>query len=553
MRYAVIVKKHILEPASKPALSASLSAVLGARQEQILTMLDRGPLTIEADLSRAEARALCERLIKRSIPAQIFDELGTEDLDVGSSLVTSSPPIASPAKTPPKVSLFEDDEILEALEGLDFGASAPVDASTAPPSQDEPAPVQTNAWGQVLGGWSAPSVEPAPAPAPREVERPATSNSGGWASLGFGGSAPLEERDAPAPTPQPKPSLNPTPPAVSPSAPLGFGAEPVIASKPPTSPQPQTPPSPKPVTPVAPPVEVRRPDRFDGGAITDAFAGPDEGARPPYVPQGYDGRPPHSAEIAFGLSVLAPGAGQVYNGDAEKALSFGAWFFLVMPWIKSAKEARARAERIATYYAPRPADGSLGKALRYAGIWYLCVILTLSFFGWGISELIERMSPKQEVKVVPLVVVADGVKNATFHVKKAVEASWASLDDAEAEWREAQMSDEERAERLFLISLPECKMNSFVVCASSMKRVTQLNARHPYAFKIQVWAQLRQRTAEALPMPEVQGYQSILDYENKVDLGQQPSPSPSDMGEDVADLLDAGDLGRPSLAPNDQD
>ena len=115
------------------------------------------------------------------------------------------------------------------------------------------------------------------------------------------------------------------------------------------------------------------------------------------------------------------------------------------------------------------------------------------------------------------------------------------------------MSDEERAERLFLISLPECKMNSFVVCASSMKRVTQLNARHPYAFKIQVWAQLRQRTAEALPMPEVQGYQSILDYENKVDLGQQTSPSSSDMGEDVADLLDAGDLGRPSLAPNDQD
>ena len=70
MRYAVIVKKHILEPGSKPALSASLSAVLGARQEQILTMLDRGPLTIEADLSRAEARALCDRLIKRAIPAQ---------------------------------------------------------------------------------------------------------------------------------------------------------------------------------------------------------------------------------------------------------------------------------------------------------------------------------------------------------------------------------------------------------------------------------------------------------------------------------------------------
>lgn len=115
------------------------------------------------------------------------------------------------------------------------------------------------------------------------------------------------------------------------------------------------------------------------------------------------------------------------------------------------------------------------------------------------------------------------------------------------------MSDEERAERLFLISLPECKMNNFVVCASSMKRVTQLNSRHPYAFKVQVWAQLRQRTVEPVPMPEIQGYQSILDYENKVDLGPAPEPASLDMGADAADLIDAGDLGRPSPALDAQD
>lgn len=569
MRYAVIVKKHIQEPGSKPALAASLSAVLGARQEQILAMLDRGPLTIEADLSRAEARALCDRLLKRAIPAQIFDELGAEDLDVSASPPAATPvSVASPTlqaapKAPPKVSLFEDDEILEALEGLELGLG---DASP-PPVEPTPEP-SANAWGQVLGGWSAPEVEtPASVPAPTPSvasaqERPASATSGGWASLGFGGSAPLEEGVEPAPTLSLTPAPTrpePTPP--TPSAPLGFGAEPVQQpSSPATAPKaPPEPISAPPLSAAAGPVQsspaepARRPDRFDGGAITDAFTGPDEDARPPYMPQGYDGRPPHSAEIAFGLSVLAPGAGQIYNGDNDKALGFGTWFFLVMPWIKSAKEARARAERIATYYAPRPEDGSLGRALRYAGIWYLCVTLTLSFFGWGISSLVERMNPKQEVKIVPLVVVANGVRNASFNVKKAVEASWADLDEAEAQWKEAQMSDEERAERLFLISLPECKMNNFVVCASSMKRVTQLNSRHPYAFKVQVWAQLRQRTVEPVPMPEIQGYQSILDYENKVDLGPAPEPASLDMGADAADLIDAGDLGRPSPALDAQD
>lgn len=501
MRYAVIVKKHIEAPGLKASLAQRLAPVMGARAEQIEVLLARGPLTIEADMSRAEARALCERLVRGQIPAQIFDELGEEDL----KLPEVAPAAIAPAAAPKRVSLFEDDEILSALDELDLGHEA-VNIGHEP----EP-PVSLGAWDQVLG--RSPAASPASSPVvdePVVTPAPSAHVSGGWAALGFGEVEAAASTPTPATPPKPAPVQAPA---------MSFGAEP-LAPEPAPAPKPTPAPLPS-FTPTPPTAEERatiaQARRFDGGTISDAFSPDQEPA--PYRPSGYNDRPPHSPEIAFGLAVLAPGAGHVYNGDHDAAMKAASWFFLIKPWIDSARSARLNAEKIAAYERAQPDDGSLLKAIKHAGIWYGAVAVIVGFFSWSLSALYQRVNKEEPKPVISSLVVADAARIASGYTAAAVASAWGELDKAEAQWREDQMSDDERAERLFLVSLPECRLNNFDVCAASMKRVSEINPQHPYAIKLQVWASLSANTRERVPMPEIPGYQDILEYEERAGQG----------------------------------
>ena len=633
MRYAVIIKKHLLEPDHLTPLAARLSSTLHAPAAQIEALLMRGPLTIEADLSSGEARALCARLARQGVQAQIIDELGAELHDAmapAAQAAQASPqPLATldapkplhqvhPSASKPAVktvALFDEDELEGALSGLlDDAFSAPAQApasspaspasaaSSASPASTAAAPASAlaptsphalmGAWGQVLGLPSSPQLA-ADTTAAAWPEADVTAVDGVdvarlvWSGadpdqtdpLGSDPFAQARPPQAPAPGPAPAaraqtagwealwttPALEPLPePAqqkatptsaptsglhLAPAPVLDFGAQPLHEAPAQAAPRadsswsggsasgaslsaPGAPASSRQAT--LPELASRR---FDGEALTTAFGGDQDQDQPPYMPKGYDGRPPHSPEIAFALGVIAPGAGHVYNGDDAKALHVGAFFFLIKPWVMSARQARARARRIASYHSPRPQDGSLARAIRYAALWYGVVALIVSFFGWSASVIYARLNPVEPPPApVDLALVARAVGYALVARSQAVHDADRARHEAQVQWRQAQMSDEERAERLFLVSLPECQMNNIDVCVESMKRVTQLNPRHPYAFKLQVWASMRQRTSELVPMPEIPGYQSILDYEDarakmsdgELDRGSQPQPQLAD-------------------------
>ena len=58
------------------ALAQLMAPDLRLPVAQVQAMLVRGAVTVDADLLENEARALCERLTRRNIPAQVLDLAG---------------------------------------------------------------------------------------------------------------------------------------------------------------------------------------------------------------------------------------------------------------------------------------------------------------------------------------------------------------------------------------------------------------------------------------------------------------------------------------------
>ncbi len=68
----------------------------------------------------------------------------------------------------------------------------------------------------------------------------------------------------------------------------------------------------------------------------------------------------HSPLIAALLSLLIPGAGQIYNGQAKKGIAYLLGFWLIFPWLFGIKDAYANAKEIARYkLVPRYKPGSV--------------------------------------------------------------------------------------------------------------------------------------------------------------------------------------------------
>jgi flagellar biosynthesis regulator FlaF len=255
-------------------------------------------------------------------------------------------------------------------------------------------------------------------------------------------------------------------------------------------------------------------EKFEGSRLSHALI-QDRAERPPYAPKGYDPLPEHVPLIGAVLSALAPGAGQVFNGQDERAVQYGLKFLLIRPWVESVRQAQSYGERIRTYYAPRPAAGSFWRALRYLVVFWAVIIsvgICLSWLGQGLWETVQiRRHEAYQIEV------ADVIEQSVRTVQNArVDALTAVLEAAQEATPDSEfiMSDEERARRLYIIGHEYCRRNDFRLCHEIMGRVIALQGSSRNAFRLQAWASVRmQNSREREPMPDVGEVPTLAQFE----------------------------------------
>lgn len=249
--------------------------------------------------------------------------------------------------------------------------------------------------------------------------------------------------------------------------------------------------------------------------MTAALTGASDKDQPPFKPTGFDPDPPHMSALAAGLSVIAPGAGQIFNGDDEEALGYGLTFFLIKPWVESVRDARRRGEKIATYWLERPPDGALLRSLRYVLLWWVCVgavvamLVGLGNWGWEVYSREPVVDLTDQQIATAMTDAHTGVGFARIEALRAL--SEAQLDVPSKRFT---MTDEERAERLFLIGYQHCDNHNFGACERIMRRVATLSKGNVRAFRLQAWASAAQ-SGNVGKFPEVPDVPTLSDFETE--------------------------------------
>ncbi len=246
-------------------------------------------------------------------------------------------------------------------------------------------------------------------------------------------------------------------------------------------------------------------DDFNSTRMTEALTETAGSADKPYKPDSFDDRPTHIPALAALLSAIAPGAGQIYNGQSDKGWEYGWRALLVLPWFEGIRQAYRRAEAIRTYEAPPPDEGSLKRALLHVPLW--CGgVASLVLLSLGSLRLVQSLrEPPDTPSTESARAVGAAIGSAEFELQRArIRARSKAIDNREPEKQRFTMSDNKRAQRLFRIGYKHCRALKYEMCASSMKRVSQLSdpLRHK-AISLQAWAS-SQRNADLprKPMPD---------------------------------------------------
>jgi len=453
---------------------------------QVVPLLARGPMTIEADLSQEEAERLQERLSALGVPARILnaDDEGDPLPQRVAPKKRTSTALGLPIPAPPAPKKRSS-----TVAGSPLGLGAPKTsppAAVAPVDQDDSDEDDgdENGWGRVFDEADHLDI-------PELFESHSDSASA------------------------------PKSPQVDPGEvlPGAFGAEPappeIMAKDAQIAPpaRPADPPLKIPASPGGwdvlrepePKINVAR--GFDATQMSDALRG-DEA--PPYAPDGFDDRVEHIPALAALLSALAPGAGQIYNGEEERVRPICKKAILIKPWVESVGQAREQGEKISGYWAPWPKAGALKRALRHLMVCWVLGALVFGGLGWA-GMAVFRVVTEPEVPTIAEVDPAPALQRARDVVSQAGQRA------AEAE-REREkrftMSDAERAERLFRQGYSYCTAGRYRTCASAMKRVSELSPQlRRKAFRLQAWAEIRQSSDRDAPMPDVGPVESLSEYE----------------------------------------
>ena len=525
--FAVIVEPHRWERSTEE-LARLLEPVIGVSSPVLVSLLLRGPVTVETDLTHLGAQNLANRLVAMGLPASV---------DAPEDVTLQDVPIPVPTPQPQPSNPMHVEDMLAGLGIVDIeiADNLTVDAHFSAPTIEtkvEQAPV------------TQPGVSTKPArrntsmlgsmPTTKDVgaAKP-DAESAGWGAL-------FPDLDAGDPTIQLKPEpktleLSPSQPGgppkpvslfeddVSVELPLrGFGVDVQPPSRvviprenhadsgPVTAPF-GDPPAVNP-RPIAPLVDAPEPPSATAvRPLVDAFSGQED--RPPYSPTGFDDRAPHLPQLAMALSILAPGAGQIYNGDDDVALDYGLKFLTIKPWVESVKYAKRRAERIQDFWIPWPKPGSLVGALRYLLFFWIAVGSIVGILTFIVSTALERRLPEETGPTDADRKIA--FRDAHVGVVAARIAALDAMSEASEDQRESEfiLTDVERSARIFTVGYDYCQKNDFLRCEELMKRAYLLNRSESRAVRLQAWASLQARAPDGTKMPDVGEVEPLSEFE----------------------------------------
>lgn len=502
---------------SLDALARLLAPVTRTRPDMLKTLLARGPVTLESDLTPSEARNLSARLEAMGVPCEISGAepdlartiADNPDIDAMlNELGIATIEVAEDAELFAEVDRRHTENVAPTQNSkLWAQAAEPRQSSPEPPSHadEQPAAARTLLGGfqsfdhdvqAVLKkarsedkspGWNQlfPDLDSSEEPAAPHKADPTPS---GARTLDVEGLEELLEKDTRPETTKP-PEKRPAPNAghVSPAAP-------------------------KPAKLEESPDILRRDDAVAAARLSRAFL--DSERKPPYAPSGFDPRPEHPPGIAALFSVIAPGAGQIFNGDDEDALTYAWQAVVLVPWYWSVRDAHRKAEKIRDYWAPRPEAGTTIRALKYTFAWWVAAASVVFMIGW-FSTTIYDVVTRPALEGVTEADVTRAFDDAKLFVTEARVDGLDALASAQvnAPRKQFTMDDEERAERLFRIGYSRCTAGQFAACQSAMKKVTALDKSHRRAFRLQTWASTQHRTPDGSPMPDVGEIEPLSEFE----------------------------------------
>ncbi|MFW5967394.1 MAG: hypothetical protein ACOCV2_07745 [Persicimonas sp.] len=468
-------------------LARAIKPVSGHDPRQVLPLLARGPMTLEADLSLEEARGFLERLDKLSVPTRVVDEEGEVVARCSGGGSDQSKQAAKPSVEGERAKPTANDSVREPDPVADADSESPEDGDedwsgflTDIDSTFGAEPVDSNEKPEPSPGATPPPQPPSPGP--------------------------------PAATPSLTNSPTSTSSEFSPDEPTGdsMGAQHDAGG-------------------------------FDAGRMAAAFEASEE-AGPPYRPDGFDDSFEHVPAVAALLSLFAPGAGQVYNGQGDRAPDYAWRFIWLKPWYESVRQAYEHAEKIRTYWAPRPDSGSFVAALRFFLVFWVIVGPLAAGLIWSGTMALDSIEWSDE----PEITEAD--------VESAVDRAYGRVDDAHLEALDGvsgaiaspdedhqrfTMSDEERSERLFRRGIGFCEQGEYGACQDAMKKVADLNPRlRRYAFRLQTWASVNEETGGGEPMPEFESVETLAEYEK----ARQEADSKEELVEEFDEVDDPDEI-----------
>jgi len=458
-------------------LASRLANVTGMSAGPIEQALNRGPMTVDADLRRDEAEQLMRRLSRASIPSDVVREGAAE-------------------------------EVVERGEPMERGGAAGLDDQSKGDEKSSGAHGEEGARDQSSG---------AGARLQWELDEPSSTED---ADDGIGG-----ESDEAAPEASEPPSLTslvedsgepdgggevdagehreprPMTEGLEGSGADSSGDDGAASSGPPNDSDDKS--------------DKKRdgPPAFDGGQLEEALTGARDDERP-YEPEGYDDRPPHMPALAALLSLIAPGAGQAYNGDPNRGARIAFRALLVYPWVRAVRDAWNEAVEIREYREPYPPEGHVGKALGHvAAVWAVAAAVVAA--GW-IGVETWRASDFRQEETSRVQQVSEAVDEAKFQVRTAKVRTWEALDRAGPGQKDFTMEAPERAERLFRIGLEHCRARDYDMCEATMRRVISLDEQlRGRAIKLQVWANAQKNTGKEKPFPDIGVDETLRQYDRR--------------------------------------
>lgn len=250
-----------------------------------------------------------------------------------------------------------------------------------------------------------------------------------------------------------------------------------------------------------------REEPFDAGSLDEALEGGAEQSGE-IGEASFEDRPAHIPALAAVLSLLAPGAGQAYNGDDDRVWSYAMRAPLILPWIESVRRALERARSIRSGDRPKPAEGSFGRALRHVSLIWVAVA-GMGLAAWIAADLVadfrstDSAPPPRKTRAERL---ERAIDRAAVGIHDARLSGWERAGHQEVEDDERYtMERGERAGRLFELGYEHCRAGEFAMCESLMQKVAKLDSKYRRsAYRLQVWANVRRRDdGPNPPMPEV--------------------------------------------------